>query len=76
MHRDMEGADLHWLDRQSFAHPAQRLAEPRPGRRLPAGHRVIGYGFFTDGAMPGAAIAHIGPRWPALRFVLRPRPPD
>jgi hypothetical protein len=48
-------------------------AKPRPGRRLPAGHGVIGYGFFTDGATPGAAIARLGPRWPALRFVLRPR---
>jgi hypothetical protein len=51
-------------------------AQPRPGRRLPAGHRVIGYGFFTDGTMPGAAIARISPRWPALRFVLRLRPQD
>lgn len=51
-------------------------AKPRPGRRLPAGHRVIGYGFFTDGETPHAAIAGISPRWPALRWVLRPRPPD
>jgi len=53
-----------------------QLARPRPGRRLPAGDRVIGYGFFTDGATPGAAIARISPGWPALRFVLRPRPSD
>ena len=36
-------------------------------------HRL---GFFTDGETPGAVIARISPRWPALRFVLRPQPPD
>jgi hypothetical protein len=64
----------HWgIERLRQVH---QLAQPRPGRRLPAGHRVIGYGFFTDGATPGAAIAGISPRWPTLRFVLRPRPSD
>ena len=51
-------------------------AQPRPGRRLPVGHHAIGYGFFTNGATPGTAVARISPRWPTLRFVLRPRPPD
>ncbi len=44
------------------------------GRRLPAGHRVAGYGFFSDGGTPRAAVAQLGPRWPALRLVLQPRP--
>ena len=44
------------------------------GRRLPAGHRVAGYGFFSDGGTPNAALAQIGRRWPALRFVPQPRP--
>ncbi len=51
---------------------------PRPGtrRRLPHGHGAVGYGFFTQGETPHAAVAALAPRWPALRFVLRPRPPD
>jgi len=44
------------------------------GRRLPRGHGVAGYGFFTDGGTPHAALAQLGPRWPALRLVLQPRP--
>jgi hypothetical protein len=48
----------------------------KAGRRLPAGHTVVGYSFFTAGATPHAAIAQLGSRWPALRFVLRPRPLD
>lgn len=45
-----------------------------PGRRLPRGHVVIGYGFFTGGDTPRQAVAQLAARWPALRFVLRPRP--
>ena len=52
------------------------LAKPRPGRRLPAGHGVFGYGFFTHGGTPHAAMGRLGERWPALRFVLRPRSLD
>jgi hypothetical protein len=51
-----------------------RLPEARPGRRLPAAHDVVSYGFFTHGATPHAAVARLGARWPALRFALRPRP--
>jgi hypothetical protein len=36
----------------------------------------VGYSFFTAGETPQAAIAQLGSRWPALRFVLRPRPLD
>ena len=46
------------------------------GRRLPRGHAVIGYGFFTDGETPHAAIDRLAKRWPALRFGLMPRPAD
>jgi hypothetical protein len=46
------------------------------GRRLPRGHTVIGYGFFTAGATPHAAIAQLATRWPALRLTVRPRPAD
>ncbi len=51
----------------------QTRAKPGPGRRLPAGHAVIGYAFFTQGDTPEAAIARLGRLWPALHFVLRPR---
>ena len=56
----------------------QVVARPQPGigRRLAKNHTAIGYGFFTDGETPHAAIAQLGARWPALRFVLVPRPDD
>ena len=44
------------------------------GRRLPRGHQVASYGFFTDGETPHAAVAQLASRWTALRFVLQPRP--
>jgi hypothetical protein len=46
------------------------------GRRLPAGHRVIGYSFFTHREIPQAAIAQLATHWPALRFVLQHRSLD
>ena len=54
----------------------QVVARPKPGigRRLAKHHTAIGYGFFTDGETPQCAIAQLGARWPALRFVLVPRP--
>jgi len=48
----------------------------RPGRRLPAGHAAIGYGFFTEGETPPAAMSALASSWPELRFLLRPVPPD
>lgn len=45
-----------------------------PGRRLPRGHTVLGYGFFTGGDTPTAAVVQLQARWPGLRFWLRPRP--
>jgi hypothetical protein len=53
-----------------------RLERPKPGRRLPRGARLIGYGFFTADETPTAAIATLAARWPALRFRLQPRPSD
>jgi hypothetical protein len=50
--------------------------QPTPGRRLPQGHAAIGYGFFTDGETPQAAIDRLAAIWPGLRFMLQPRPPD
>jgi hypothetical protein len=44
------------------------------GRRLPNGHAVIGYGFFTAGETPHAAIGQFEKRWPEVRFFLQPRP--
>ena len=52
------------------------LKRPKPGRRLPSGSRVIGYGFFTADETPTAAIATLAARWPALHFRLQPRPLD
>lgn len=46
------------------------------GRRLPRGHGVIGYGFFTPGETPHRAVAALAARFAALRFMLRPRPAD
>jgi hypothetical protein len=46
------------------------------GRRLKRGHAVIGYGFFTAGDTPRAAVAALAARWLALRFALVPRPAD
>ena len=48
--------------------------DARPGRRLPRNHAVLGYGFFTAGDTPHAAVMQLTARWPVLRFVLRPRP--
>jgi hypothetical protein len=46
------------------------------GRRLPAGHTVIGYSFFTHCETPDAAINQLAARWPTLRFVLQHRALD
>jgi hypothetical protein len=61
----------HWGTTDRLRQVAER-EWPTTGRRLPAGHAVIGYGFFTAGDTPCAAMTHLGKRWPTLRFVLRP----
>ena len=53
-----------------------RRPKPGVGRRLPAGHAVISYGFFTAGDTPRVAVDRFEAEWPALRFLLTPRPPD
>jgi len=69
---------LDWLARHWGTRDALRkiVARPNPsaGRRLPSGHVVISYGFFTAGDTPRAAVTQLGVRWPALRFVLTPLP--
>ena len=52
------------------------LPQATAGKRLPAGHAVLGYGFFTQGETPHAAIARIAAIWSDLRFVLQPRPAE
>jgi hypothetical protein len=46
------------------------------GRRLPVGHTVIGYSFFTHRETPDAAVAHLATRWPTLRLALQHRKLD
>ena len=50
--------------------------KPTSGRRLPAGDAVVGCGFFAMHESPHAALTQLRARWPALRFVLQPRPAD
>jgi hypothetical protein len=72
-------ASLDWLARnRGTRDDIRKVVErpnPSPGRRLPSGHGVISYGFFTSGETPRAAVTQLGARWPLLRFVLTPRPP-
>jgi hypothetical protein len=71
----LEWLATHWGTRDALRKIVER-ANPSTGRRLPAGHAVISYGFFTAGDTPQAAIDQIGTHWPALRFTLTPRPAD
>ena len=63
----------HWGVTDRLRQVAER-AKATIGRRLPRGHAVIGYAFFTDGETPRTAVAQFAARWPALRFALAPRP--
>jgi len=63
----------HWGTSHGLRHAAGR-PDARPNRRLPKDHAVLGYGFFTAGDTPGAAVARLEERWPALRFALQTRP--
>jgi hypothetical protein len=63
----------HWGVTDRLRQVAAR-EKPTTGRRLRRGHAVIGYGFFTAGDTPHAAVVQLAARWPALRFRLVPRP--
>jgi len=65
----------HWGTRDALRKVVAR-PHPSAGRRLPAGHILVAYGFFTSGDSPGAAIDQFVARWPILRFVLTPLPAD
>jgi hypothetical protein len=71
---------LAWLSAHWGIGDRLRQVAVRPdattGRRLRKTHAVIGYGFFTYGETPHAAITRVGERWPGLRFWLVPRPAD
>jgi len=68
---------LTWLRRHwGTERLRQVVQQPKPGigRRLPAGHAVRGYGFFTYGGTPQVAVDRLATAWPALRLVLQPHP--
>jgi hypothetical protein len=65
----------HWGIADRLRQVAVR-ANATAGRRLPRGHAVIGYGFFTVGDTPHAAVGQLAARWPALRLAVQPRPAD
>lgn len=64
----------HWGARDGLRQ-ACLLGRPKPGGRLPAGHHLVGYGFFTAAPeTPQPAIGALETRWRMLRFRLVPRP--
>jgi hypothetical protein len=65
----------HWGVTDRLRQVAVR-AKPTIGRRLPRGRAVVGYGFFTAGETPHAAVDTIAAGWPGLRFILVPPPAD
>jgi hypothetical protein len=71
-------AALGWLAMHWGITDRLRQVAVRPkattGQRLPKGHTAIGYGFFTAGETPRSAVTRLDAQWPALRFLLVPRP--
>ena len=65
----------HWGVTDRLRHVEQR-DNATTGRRLPRSHSVIGYGFFTHGETPHAAVSQLAARWSQLRLVVQPRPAD
>ncbi len=50
----------------------RRVVERWVAARLPAGHAVVGYSFFTIGDTPHSAVTQLAARWPVLQFALQP----
>jgi hypothetical protein len=68
-------ASLAWLSAQwGTTDRLRQVVERRPAATEPRDEAVIGYGFFTAGDTPQAAMAQLAARWPVLRFLLQPRP--
>jgi hypothetical protein len=75
----VHSSSLAWM-RQNWGVPEglrqiAALTKPHPGKRLPAGHAVIGYGFFCSEQPPAAAIKTIAASRPTLNFRLRHQHP-
>jgi hypothetical protein len=73
--KSLDWLSWHWGTRDALRKIVVR-PNPSAGRRLPSGHAVISYGFFTTGETPRAAATQLVARWPTLRFVLMPLPAD
>jgi hypothetical protein len=63
----------HWGTKDGLRKVTRRPT-PGPGKRLPRGHAVIGYSFFTMDQPPKPAVTAIAASWPVLCFDLRYRP--
>jgi hypothetical protein len=63
----------HWGTEHRLLKVANSV-EARPGRRIPTGHRFLGYSFFTVDHAPKAAVQAIAQLHPRLSFKLRSRP--
>ena len=62
----------HWGVTAALRHPVRRPAATI-GSPLPVGSSSVGWGFFTGGQTPHAALAQLRLRWPALVFDLTSR---
>jgi hypothetical protein len=63
----------HWGTEHRLLQVATSL-EARPGRRIPADNRFLGYRFYTVDHAPTAAVQAIAQSRPRLSFTLRSRP--
>lgn len=67
--RSLAWLAAHWGAQDGLRHVASRPGAS-PGRRLPIGHAVLGYSFFSRDTAPQPAIDQIGRDWPRLRLRL------
>jgi hypothetical protein len=63
----------HWGTKHRLLQVAASL-EARPGRRIPADNRFLGYRFYTVDHAPAEAVQAIAQSRPRLSFTLRSRP--